>query len=314
MGKDSRETAGFAGGRRRFLRQALATAAGAPFALSLASDALGEGRGGAEITLDALLVTYVAAPLGSPGSTNMELTTRYESALSLGVDGVDLLARVPSAAERVFLGGPFAQVPSHGDLVLRRRDRNAQIAFGTPTPGVPDHTVYYGFLRPRVRVRELGRGGSELRAGYSIVGADSTFLFTRDSLLHDEQVIGRFAPSTIESYLEAYRFDAESLVAPRYEPRGTFGGGATVNLIERGTSAAAGPEVSALTSASVVAVEGLNGSPLADALAVGRTVAVEHMSRQTPTNKAIAMATAELGEGGTLVFWDRAFKTFVFAA
>ena len=58
MGKDS---AGFAGGRRRFLRQAIATAAGAPFVLSFAGDALGEVRGGAEITLDATNSTAPAA-------------------------------------------------------------------------------------------------------------------------------------------------------------------------------------------------------------------------------------------------------------
>jgi hypothetical protein len=89
MGKGLRETTGFAGGRRRFLRQAIATAAGAPFVLSHVGDALAQGRDTGEVTLDALLVTYVAAPLGSPGSATMELTTRYESALSLGgVDGL----------------------------------------------------------------------------------------------------------------------------------------------------------------------------------------------------------------------------------
>jgi hypothetical protein len=298
------------GGRREFLRRALVTAAGAPLALSHAGAALGQGRGTGQITLDALLLTYVAAPLGSPGSARWSPRPRYESALSVGgVDGLDLVARVPSNAERVFLGEAFAQTSARGGLVLRRRDRHARIEIGTVAPGVPDHTVFHGFTRPRLRVKELG-GGSELRAGYALVGADATFIFSRDSLLHDETIIAQLDPRTIESYLAAYQYDAESLAAPRYAPRGTFGGGG-INLIERGTST--GPEVVATTSATVVAVEGLDGSPLGEALAVGREVAVEHSSRQTPTNNAILTVEADLGGEPATVYWDRAFKTFVFA-
>ena len=302
---------GIAGGRREFLRRALVTAAGAPLVLSHAGAALGQGRGTGQITLDALLVSYIAAPLGSPGSARWAPTTRYETALSVGgVDGLELLARVPSNVERVFLGEAYAQTSARGGLVLRRRDRHTSIEIGTSAPGVPDHTLFYGFTRPRLRVKELGRGGAELRAGYALVGADATFVFSRDSLLHDEGVMGQLDPRTIESYLGAYRYDAESLAAPRYALRGTFGGGA-INLIERGTST--GPEVVAATSATVVAVEGLDGSPLGEALAVGREVAVEHSSRQTPTNNAILTVEVDLGGEPATVYWDRAFKTFVFA-
>ena len=311
--------AGHAESRRRFLRQTIFTAAGAPLALSLGGRALGQdvgekARETGTVTLDALLVTYLSAPIGSDGTATWELTRHYETALTLGgVDGIDLVARVPDGAERIFVGEPYAQSASHDALLLRRRDPRTRIEITTAAPGTPDHTIFFGLRRPRLRLRETRAGGSERRLSYRLEGAESTFLFNREDLLGDPEVASRFGPGTAESYLAAYRFEPEALVEPRYEEmQRPPGGGDTIELARLGRDT--GQEVAVATSAAIVAQEGFTSGDLAEAFAVGGTISVAHRSRQSPTAKPIVRVEARLDGAATAIYWDRAFKTFVFAA
>jgi hypothetical protein len=302
-----------AASRRAFLGRALAALAAGPVMLSGAGRALAGGRALGTVTLDALLLTYYPAPVGPAGAATWQLDTAADFTLRLlAGDLVALDAGVPQRARELFLGVKFEQSASRkvrDALVLRHALRRGEEAtLTTEEGGGPEATAFFGLLRPRLRLHATDRPAAEPRPKFWLEDSGPAFFYSLGALRGHEDLRDQLGAGTAESWDAVYAHQGE-LAGPRYVLRDRVVGRQTVSLEERGEEV--GNVATATTSARVVAVEPADGASSLP-LEVGSAISVVHSSAQRPTVKRVARVEAEV-EGSTGVYYDRVFKTFVFA-
>jgi hypothetical protein len=144
--------------RRRFIWSAAFGTLGTALAIG-AKDVLAGAKESGEIVLDALMITYFSAPLGTTSSAYWTIETAYSTSLRLGVvERPDLLfkGRVLEDEQIVLSNTSIQQTQSthvkNAVTLLPRPSQNESFTTGTPAPGIPEHTVFFGMLKPRLQL------------------------------------------------------------------------------------------------------------------------------------------------------------------
>jgi hypothetical protein len=298
--------------RRRFIRNAAVGAAGAAAMLGGASVASGAGERG-EVTLDALLITYMSSALDADGTAWYELGRAYTSTLRLGATSspdMELKAGVPAARETIWLGTRFGQTASgrvRGAITLEPRPaRGEHWRFGSQG-GQPEQTSYLGILRPRLQVR-----GAPGNLRFRFVGAAAEFIASGAQLQREIETPVTFRPETAESFLAQYVTDPAALVAPRFELR-------TMAAPPYKLTEPAGNEpserVTATLKATILEQTGFESDALKEAFAAGNTLDVVYSSvQEDPSGRLMILdVSAESSFPSHQIYWDTVFKTFVIA-
>jgi hypothetical protein len=260
-----------------------------------------------EVTLDALLISYVSPPLGTFGASLWTPLTPYTTTLtlrSLANPDVSLRARVAPDQERINSRAVAAQTQSqrieNAITVFTRPRQNESFSTGTPPPGLPENATFYGLRRPVLRFK-----GNARKSQFRLVDAESSFALVA------KDITDLFDEDTANSILRQYVFDAAALVEPRFVLRGTTGGGrlSITQIAER----RAPDDITATVTARIVEQVGFETDVLKQAFAVGTNLEITYYSA-TETRGEILQMESNLersSPGLNSIYWDRVFKTFV---
>ncbi|HXG92141.1 MAG TPA: hypothetical protein VNN73_07180 [Blastocatellia bacterium] len=260
-----------------------------------------------EITLDAILISYVSAPLGTSSSAAWTPQPPYTTTLalrSLANPDLSLRARISADEERINSRAVVAQIESEkiqdALTLFARPHENESYSVGTPPPGSPENTVFFGLYRPIIRVKGNGR-----KANFKFVDAEASFSFTAKDIsnLLDEE--------TASSILRQYVFDRASLVEPRFILAQKSDGGplSIRQFAERG----APKDITSVTTARIIEQSGFRSDALKEAFAVDSPLEVTYYSAVETRGEILRFETnlERTTPGFNSIYWDRVFKTFV---
>ncbi|HXG65966.1 MAG TPA: carboxypeptidase-like regulatory domain-containing protein [Blastocatellia bacterium] len=305
--------------RRSFIHNAVVGVAGAPLLLAGAGGAPAGGGESGQITLDALLLTYFSAPLGALSSSSWTVTESYSTSFrlkALADTTLTLKASVPEGEER--FGDPaFKQSRStqvNRGITLRRGFVRGEVENTlTPAPGIPDNTMLYGLLRPRLQL-----DGTAKRLRFRFLKTEAIFLFGLAGIQSDDPVIkGVFSRDTVHSFVSQYVTDPALLIGPRFELRATIllpAGVKDVFAFTESGGCAFSETKTAVTTATIMEQTGFRSDSAKQALAVGNPIAITYAPVQEFDSDEIIRVETSLerpAPGVNKVYWDRVFKTFV---
>jgi hypothetical protein len=293
--------------RRRFVRSIAIGAAGTGLAFAGGRSASAAGKDSGEVTLDAILISYVSAPIGATGSSSWTPQPPYTTTFSLrslANPNISLRARIFADEEGINNRAVVAQAQSEKiqdaiTLFVRPR-KNESYSIGTPSPGSPENTVFFGLYRP-----VLGFKGNGRKASFRFVDAQSSFSSTA------KDINDLFDEVTASFILRQYVFDQTSLVEPRFVFLQTTDGGplSISQFAERG----APKDITSVAMARVIEQNGFRSDALKQAFAVGSLVEISYFSAVETKGEILRFETnpERATPGLDSVYWDRVFKTFV---
>lgn len=302
--------------RREFLRTAAAGAIG--------SLAVLEGRASAdaatilgEITLDALMVTYFAAPLGNGSTATYTLGRAYDSTFSLASPKAPELvfrSSVPASKSYFFAGDRQIQSESRrvrGALTFSRRYRSGETdSISLAPPQSEDHTAFVGLYRPRLLV--IGRPDRpRFRFMPGRVEDDgSALLVTNAAQLRSNPGGQGISATTAASWLPQIESNPTDVGPPRYLQEHLVSGGLGITIFMPAPSDA-GPGLATTLSTSIVASS--VGGELAGLFGVGDTLDLTYYAVQedrTGTLLALELTTDRDTPQG--IVWDTLWRTHRF--
>ena len=164
--------------RRNFIRNAAIGTVGTASMLG-AKSAFAATKDSGEVTLDALLISYVSPPLGTAGTSVWTPQTKYTTTVSLrSLANPDILlrSRITPDQERIN-SRAIVQTPSEkiedAITLFSRPFQNESFSIGTPAPGLPENATCYGLHRPILRFK-----GNGTKAQFRLVDAEASFTLT----------------------------------------------------------------------------------------------------------------------------------------
>jgi hypothetical protein len=295
--------------RRRFIRSAAFGALGTALAIS-ADDVLAGVKESGEVVLDALMITYFSAPLGTTSSAFWTIETSYTTSLRLATDeppDLVLKGRVSENDEGVLSNTFIKQTQStqvkNAVTLLPRPSQNESFTSGTPSPGIPEHTVFYGMLKPRLQLV-----GTPSKLKFWFLEAEGEFTVTASSVRSGTLEI---SADTALSWLRQYVIDPADLIAPRFVRAARASSGEL--SITRSAGDTSSDSLSAVTTARIIEQTGFRSDEIKRALAVGRNLQITYSSAEELLGKLLTVSSPleRRSPGVNEVYWDRVFKTFV---
>jgi len=295
--------------RRHFIRSAAVGTLGTALAIG-AEDVLAGSKESGEIVLDALMITYFSAPLGTIGSASWTIETAYTTSLRLGaVAQPELLFKgsVPEDEQRVLRNTFVKQTQSiqvkNAVTLLPRPSQNESFTSGTPPPGIPEHTVFYGMLKPRLQLV-----GTQNKLKFWFVEAEGEFTLTASGVQREALEI---SADTSLSWLRQYVIDRAALITPRFVRAATVSGGEfSITKFADDTSA---ESLTGVTTARIIEQTGFKSDEVKQGLAVGKDLQITYSSAQELPGKLLTLTSPleRQSPGVNEIYWDRLFKTFV---
>ncbi|MBI3650745.1 MAG: hypothetical protein HY231_06820 [Acidobacteria bacterium] len=278
---------------------------GAAFVTSETQSAWAGVKDSGEVMLDALLMTYVSAPLGTTGSAVWTPDLPYAVSFglrSLANPDIRLRARVSPSQEAINSQSKQLQSERLSEIlrVFPRRHQDESFSVGTGTPGLAEHTLFYGLYKPVLRFKGNGKS-----AQFRFVDAEGSFAYVA------EGVRASFSPDTASSMIRQYVFDRAALVEPRFLSVHTTDGGplVLVRKAERG----APDDITTTVTASIIGQNGFASDTLKQAFAVGSNLEVTYYSAEESQGYITKFEAGldRVSPGLNQIFWDRIFKAFV---
>ena len=191
--------------RRKFIRNAAvgAAAAGATFALKGGGSVLAQSGESGQVEVDAILLSYVAAPLGSTASTTNTYTRTHATTLRLTAESnrtLTLSSSVTVGTESFNVGGSTTYRQSNStsltNAITVRRSITEE--FSTPAPGAIGNTVFIGLLAPEMQMDGYSGGFS-----FRFLRAVNKFGVTYTDL-QASRPDSPIKPATASSFLSKY--------------------------------------------------------------------------------------------------------------
>jgi hypothetical protein len=303
--------------RRKFIRNAAigAAAAGATVALKGRKSVLAQSGESGQVTVDAIMLSYVASPIGSVASstntysknnaTTVRLTAASNRSLSIGANASILGFNVGSTTYRQ------TNSTSVTDGITIRRSTSE--SFTTPPGGSRQNTVVLGMLAP-----EMQFDGDTVRQLFRFLKADNKFALTVSDLQNSSvlSAVGIKA-ATANSFLSQYITDPSLLVGPRFKLRSSIllsAGVRNVYTFTKSTGSGYTQSKSSTTSAEITRSFGFNFLIVNGTFTVGSRIEITQTAVQEYTADQIISCQTTLERtslGVNKVYWDRVFKTFV---
>jgi hypothetical protein len=311
--------------RRRFFRSAAAGVGGAAVTLSGIEAPSAQSRSVGRITLDALLISYFSASVGSTGRPLWTFSGAYANTLRFKVEEFPDLALKPKpdpTDKIVFAGHAIEQIKSEqlkNGLVMRHKGfSHTSYAFGNENVvHTSEDTTFFSILRPRLEII-----GNQNKASFRFVEDDNGTggsLFPQTvSNLQGQPELRLLSRETADSWLRVYVTDPEELVKPRFKLKATTGSisaGASTDfdLTGDGDKEFSASET-AVTSAKIIAQSGFSSDALRQAFAVGNHLQITHSSLQEVEGEEVVRMRTTISRavrGTNDIYWDSVFKTFV---
>jgi hypothetical protein len=293
--------------RRRFLRGAALGAAAAGAALALGEgEALAQTEDTGDVTVDGLMLTYIASPLGSIGSaswTVQKSNTHTMRVVAAASRGISIRSDISAGITETFsVGGSTEFRQSAGTSVTNsitlRRTSTQTVT--TPTPGAVGNTVIVGLLKPKARFR-----GDTSSLRFKFLSANSLFAI-KISDFQSGAVNHLFSAATISSFLAQYPPlndpSGSTVIKPRFKLRLNIllsPGVTDVFSFTKSTGSTHADTKSATTSVEIVEKTGFTLFGL-----LATTFSTDLM-----VSYSITLNRTTLGVNQ--VYWDRAWKTFL---
>jgi hypothetical protein len=295
--------------RRGFIRSAAFGTLGTALAIG-AKDVLAGSKESGEIVLDALMMTYFSAPLGTTSSAFWTIETAYSTSMRLGaVERPDLLfkGRVPEDEQTVLSNTSIQQTQStqvkNAVTLLPRPSQKESFTLGTPTPGIPENTVFFGMLKPRLQLV-----GTPNKLKFWFVEAEGDFTITASRVQGGALEI---STDTALSWLKQYVIDPDALIAPRFVRAATASSGDF--SITKSADDTSPNSLTAVTTAKIIEQTGFKSDDVKQAVAVGRNLQITYSSAEELPGKLLTVNSPleRTSPGVNNFYWDRVFKTFV---
>lgn len=309
--------------RRRFLRGAALGAAAAGAALAMGDgEALAQTEDTGDVTLDGLMLTYIASPLGSIGSASwtvqksnthtMRVVAAANRTLSIKSDfNVDITETFSVGGSTEFRQSAGTSVTN--SITLRRTSTQT---ITTPTPGAVGNTVIVGLLKPKARFR-----GNTSLLRFKFLSANSLFAI-KVSDFQSGAVNHLFSAATISSFLSQYAPindpSGSTVIKPRFKLRLSIllsPGVPDVFSFTKSTGSTHADSKSATTSVEIVERTGFTlFGVLGTTFSTGQrlewtTTATQEFATDLMVSYSITLNRTTLGV--SQVYWDRAWKTFL---
>lgn len=293
--------------RRSFIRNAAIGGTGAALMLGGSKNASAAAKDSGEVTLDALLISYVSPPLGTVGTSLWTPLTPYTTTLtvrSLANQDISLRARVAPDQESINGRAIVAQTQSErieGAITVFTRPRqNESLSIETAPPGLPENAVFFGLQRPILKFKGNGR-----KSQFRLVDAEASFTLVAKGIRDS------FGEDTANSILRQYVNDAGALIEPRFVLRETTDGGriSITQVAER----RAPQNITATVTARIIEQVGFESDILKQAFAVGSNLEITYYSAAETRGEILQMESnlERSSPGLNSIYWDRVFKTFV---
>ena len=295
--------------RRCFIRSAAVGTLGTALAIG-SEHALAGSKESGELVLDAIMITYFSAPLGTISSAYWTIGTSYTTSLRFAaIERPDLLfkGRVPEGEEAVLSNTFIKQMQStqvkNAVALLPRPSQSESMTSGTPAPGTPENTVFFGMLKPRLQLV-----GTPNKLKFLFVDAEGDFTLTASGVQSGALEI---SSDTALSWLRQYVTDKAALIMPRFVRAATVSGGPF--SITRSADDTLPELLTATTTARIVEQTGFRSDEIKQALAVGKNLQVTYSSAEELPGQLLTMNSPleRTSPGVNEVYWDRVFKTFV---
>ena len=312
--------------RRRFFRTAAAGATGAAIGLSGLREVSAKNEVLGQVTLDALLISYFTASIGSTGIPLWSLGGNYANTVRLRVEEAPDLVLKPQPDPNqkiIFAGHAIEQIKSgqlKNGMIMRHKGFSGEtFGFGLrEIVHTREDTTFFVIFRPRLEIT-----GSPRKPRFRFVGDPNTgeggALFpSAVRELQGTDIQRYFSRETIDSWLRIYLSDPKDLVKPRFKLRastGSVSAGISVpfQLTGEGDTEFSSAKTE-VTTARIVSQTGFTSDGLKETFAVGNHLQITHSSLQEiEVDDVVSMeATITRGTGGqTDIYWDSVFKTFV---
>jgi hypothetical protein len=311
--------------RRRFFRTAAAGVGGAAIGVGAAGELSAQSRSVGQITLDALLISYFSAAVGSTGRPLWTFSGAYSHTLRLRLEEIpDLVFKPkPDPSDKIiFAGHAIEQAKSNQlkrGMVMRHKGfSGTTYGFGNEQDvHRQEDTTFFSILRPRLEIT-----GNQNKVSFRFIGDESGnggVIFPRPvSVLQSEEGPRFLSQETIDSWLRLYFINREELVKPRFKLKATTdfvsaGVGIPFDLSGTGDREFSASKT-AVTTAKIVAQSGFESDSLRQAFAVGNHLEVTHTSLQEVDGDDVLRMRATISRatpGVTDIYWDSVFKTFV---
>lgn len=314
--------------RRRFLGTTAAGIAGLALPLAHAEKAFAAHEN-AQVTLDAILITILSAPLGSVGSSSWTVTSSFASTFSLQAaanSSLTLTASVTDSFGNPVGTGTFKQgggstfTQSNSSQVTNAITINNMTSFmaATPAPGAVGNTLFLGIAAPTLNFR-----GNTGRLLYHFVDSGGAILVLTVGDLEGTKWASVIGDSTRNAWLAQYPLLADptgsTLVKPRFKKRYTVSVSAGVPVTftvqtSDGTSFTSSDTAS--VSAEITQSTGFMDGGLSTTFMAGNKITLTMTSVQEITATRIIKFTTVLQRttpGTFLIFRDRVFKTWMIA-
>lgn len=312
--------------RRRFLSNTAIGAAG--LALSLNSpESLFAQQENADVTLDAILVTILSAPLGSQGTSTWTVTQTFSSTFTLRAEaslGLTLSGSVTNSFGTPITGTfsvgsseSFSQSASVQVTDAIRINRTVSLSVTTQAPGAVANTVFVGIQSPKANfkgdpTRLLWKFINNSVGGLLLLTVSNLQSGTWDSVVK---------PSTRDSWLAQYPLltdpTGSTLVKPRYKKRYTISvsPGVSVNFsVETADGSSFTTSKTASVSAEITNTTGFMNTGLESSFSVGAKLTLMLTSVQELSSTRIIRFSTVLQRstaGTFIIYKDRVLKTWL---
>ncbi|MEK6302759.1 MAG: carboxypeptidase-like regulatory domain-containing protein [Acidobacteriota bacterium] len=303
--------------RRKFIHSAAmgAAAIGATIALK-GSGVLAQTGESGQVEVDAIMLSYVASPLGSIASTTN--TYQKSHATTIKLTATQNTALTLSASVSTFgnfsIGGSntYRQTNSTSATNAITLRRSVVESFTTPAPGAIGNTVFVGLLKPEMQMDGFSGGFS-----FRFLKAVDKF-GVKHSDLQANGAGGQFKPATVTSFLSKYVTDPALLVGPRFKLKSSIllsAGVVNTFSLTKATGSGFSTSKSATTSVEITRKVTV-GVPMvfSATFEVGFRIEVQQTALQEFTTDKILTCATTLNRsslGVNKIYWDRVFKTFV---
>lgn len=314
--------------RRNFIRKAAIGAAATGAALAVKGGVGGSGNAAAQsgqngnVTVDAVLLTYISSPDGSVGSSTLTLSSTFSNtlrlsaaasaSLSIGTSSSFTNGAITISGGQAFNVSVSSQVT---DGVTLNSTTSLQVT--TPAPGQPNHTVFYGIQRPRINFQ-----GDPTRLLFKFLGADGVFTARADSLQAGQWP---FSQATVNAMLAQYPPLADptgsTLTKPRFKKRFSFPTDAGINNVltfSTSNGSSFSSNLTATFGATITAMDSFTDSGLTNTFSVGQTInftltAVQEISSTQIMSISFTL-NPSVGPKVFKVYRDKVFKTYLVIA
>jgi hypothetical protein len=311
--------------RRRFWQAAAAGVGGAVIGLGGTGEVSAQETGVGQITLDALLISYFSAAVGSTGTPLWTFKGAYANTVRLRVKELpDLVLKPkPDPSDKIiFAGHAIEQIKSDhlkNGMVMRHKGfSGTSYGFGREEDlHTREDTTFFCILRPRLEIT-----GNQNKVSFRFIGDETGnggALFPSPvSELQSDNGLRLLSQETIDSWLRLYVTDRQELVKPRFKLKATTGFvsagvGIPFDLTGDGDNEFSSSRT-AVTTARIVAQAGFTSESLSQAFAVGNDLEITHSSLQEIEGDDVVRmrTTVSRATGGKNdIYWDSVFKTFV---